>query len=279
MIKIPLIEDKEQLFDWLIANKAALVAQKKASEKEADAISYMVPLLSDKGDVIKSEVVPITATKVKVRSIINTTKLLDSHGDVHIDQLWNKSIKEARHNYLVQEHNFSYSGIISSDVKAFTKQMTWAELGYGGFEGNTQALIYDSVIDLSKVTYGQGAGPTKMGELYKDGLVNNHSVGMRYVSLDMAINDSRYEKEFAIWEKYYPIIANKSDADAQGYFWAVTAGKNNEGSAVVKGSNFVTPTYSVQEMKQQAKVIAKKEPLKGTQISEELKRLSKILNS
>ena len=135
MITIPLIEDKEQLYDWLIANKSALIAQKKATIKHADAISFMAPLVSEKGDVIKSDSIPAEATRIKVRSIINTTKLYDSHQDVHIDQLWNKSLKETRDNYLVNQHNFSFEGIVSDNVKAFVKQMTWAELGFGGYEG------------------------------------------------------------------------------------------------------------------------------------------------
>jgi hypothetical protein len=79
---------------------------------------------------------------------------------------------------------------------------------------------------------------------------------MRYVALTFAVNDTRYEEEHTAWEKYFDEIANKEDALDNGYFWAVTQAKNIEGSAVVKGSNFVTPTYSVE---------AKTEPLKDTQ--------------
>ena len=271
MITIPLIEDKEQLYDWLIANKSALIAQKKATIKLADAFSFLSPLISEKGEAIKSEMIPSTATKLKVRSIVNTTKLYDSHQDVHIDQLWNKSIKETRDNYLVNQHNFSFEGIISDNVKVFAKQYTWAELGFAGYEGTTQALIYDSVIDKEENPF--------MFEMYRKGKVKQHSVGMRYVKIDMAINDDRYEKEFAIWEKYYPIIANKADVDLVGYFWAVTEAKNIEGSAVVKGSNFVTPTMSVQETKSQPSKDTVIEPGKSTQIAEELKKLTKLLNN
>ena len=262
---IPSFESKEPLFDWLIANKSALIAQKKSTIKHADAVSYMVPLVSERGEVIKSEAVPETATKIKVRSIINTTKLLDSHGDVHIDQLWNKSLKETKDNYLVNQHNFTFEGIISDNVKAFAKQMTWSELGYAGYEGTTQALVYDSTIDKADSPF--------MFDQYKKGRVKNHSVGMRYVKIDMAINDPRYEKELAVWEKYFPIIANKADAEAQGYFWAVTEAKNIEGSAVVRGSNFVTPTYSVQETKDQPDLSTGQSRIKSTRFKEGLNEL------
>lgn len=271
MITRPTFEDKAELYDWLYSNKIALIAQKKSTMKLADAFSFVVPLVSDKGEVIKSEAIPSTATKIKVRSIINTTNLFDSHEDVHIDQLWNKSLKETKDNYLVNQHDFSFEGIISDEVKAFAKQYTWSELGFAGWEGTTQALVYDSVIDK--------ADSPDMFDRYRRGKVKNHSVGMRYVKVDMAINDDRYEKEKALWDKYYPKIANKADVDRVGYFFPVTEAKNIEGSAVVKGSNFVTPTFSIQETKREPLKDTRIEPLNSTRISEELKRLSKNLNS
>lgn len=244
MITIPHFTDKSELFDWLIENKSALIAQKKSAIKYADAISYLAPLVNDKDEACKSaDEIPATATKIKVRSIINTTKLMDSHSDVHIDQLWNKSIKETKDNYLVNQHNFTFEGIISDEVKVFCKQMTWKELGFD-FEGNTQALIYDSVISKEDCPL--------MFEKYRQGKVKQHSVGMRYVKIEMCINDERYDKEKAAWDKYITVVANKEDAELQGYFWAVTEAKNIEGSAVVKGSNFATPTQSVAAAKSTA---------------------------
>jgi hypothetical protein len=252
MLTIPEFADKAKLFDWLVSNKSLLIAQKKSTIKHADAFSGKLSFIldDDKTVISKAELIPATVTKIKVRSIINTTKLFDSHQDVHIDQLWNKSIKETKDNYLVKQHDFSFDGIISENVKAFTKQMTWHELNYN-YEGNTQALVYDSIIDRDDMP-----DSTKtMFDAYRKGRVKQHSVGMRYVALTFAVNDSRYEEEFTAWEKYFPEVANKEDALDNGYFWAVTQAKNIEGSAVVKGSNFATPTYSVE---------AKSEPLKDT---------------
>ena len=168
---IPDFSDKSELIDWLIANKSALVAQKKATIKYADAFGFGSVLLTGKEDVVtKTEAIPATATTIKVRSIINTTKVLDSHGDVHIDQLWNKSLKETKDNYLVNQHNFTFEGIISDEVKAFAKQIPWSELGYS-YEGSTQALVYDSVINK--------ADSPDMFDRYRRGKVKQHSVGMR----------------------------------------------------------------------------------------------------
>ena len=247
---IPEFENIDQRIAWLVKNKSMLIAQKKAAVKYADAIVYAPSfVIGDKEEsVIKADagaaIIDETAKQIKVRSIINTTKLMDSHGDVHIDQLWNKSLKDNKNFYLVKEHNFGFDGIISDNVKAFVKQMSWHELGIN-YEGKTQALIFDSLIDKEDTTRHE------MFEAYRKGKVKQHSVGMRYVKIDLAVNDERYEKEFALWEKYFPEIANKEDALDAGYFYPVTEAKIIEGSAVVIGSNWATPVLNIQQAKGQ----------------------------
>lgn len=271
MITLPDYSDKSKLIDFLIENKSALIAQKKASIKQADAISYNPYLVRDNGLVVKAEPSQVSndLTKIKVRSIINTTKLFDSHGDVHIDQLWNKSLKETKDHYLVNQHDFSFEGIISDNVKAFAKQYSWAELGYP-FEGQTQALVFDSVIDKNE-------SPV-MFDRYAKGKVKNHSVGMRYVKVAMAVNDDRYKDEYAVWNKYIDQIANLEDVMDAGYFFAVTEAKVIEGSAVVKGSNYATPTMSIESTKELIEEPLKdtpfNEPANATQLLEALKKLN-----
>jgi hypothetical protein len=257
MITIPEFVDIKKKIEWLIKNKSSLIDQKKSTVKHADAFAYYPSLVigkdesesvvkaADSGSIIKDD-----ATQIKARVIINTTKLFDSHGDVHLDQLWNKSLKEGE-KYHVQEHAFNFQGVISDNVKAFTKQIAWHELGLN-FEGKTQALIFDSVIS-KRDKWPMG---TDMFDMYRTGKVKQHSVGMQYVKLDLAVNDERYEKEFAIWEKYFDEIANKDDVLTAGYFWAVSEAKFREGSAVLAGSNWATPTLSIQQTKD--------EPLKDT---------------
>jgi hypothetical protein len=46
------------------------------------------------------------------------------------------------------------------------------------------------------------------------------------------------------WDKYIGKVANVEQAEEEGYFWAVTEAKIVEGSAVLFGSNRVTPTLS-----------------------------------
>lgn len=120
--------------------------------------------------------------------------------------------------------------------------MDWKKLGFD-FDGDTEVLIFDAEIDKERNEF--------MFNQYQKGYVKEHSVGMRYVKLELAINsESKWdEEEKAVWDKYINEIVNKEVAENQGYFWAVTEAKVVEGSAVVKGSNFATPTISIEAVK------------------------------
>lgn len=246
---------KEELFDFLRKNKKELRAQKMFEMKQADSISHYVPLYDNKGNAIKEEpesvqVEMMNKNSITAKIVINTTNILDSHDDVHIPGLWKKTVKEQKLIYHLQEHQMKFDKIITDEVKVSTKMMSWRELGFD-FDGETEALIFDSTIPKSRNEF--------MFEQYIKGYVKEHSVGMRYVQLFMCINsDSKWDvEEKENWDKYYPYIVNKDVADSQGYFWAVTEAKLVEGSAVVKGSNYATPTISVKENTD--------EPLQNTQ--------------
>lgn len=237
-IEIPKFETQKELFAFLIKNKATLESQKKSTLKIADSITINQPTMDIVDSVNKANISEVK-NEVTVKVIINTTNLLDSHGDVHIKGLWNKSLKENKRILHVQEHESNkFDKIISSgeDLKASVKTYNWKQLGLDA-EGTTQALVFDSVVKESRNKY--------MFDQYSKGYVDNHSVGMRYVKLEMAINSEDYPEEKAVWDKYYDQIANKADADAQNHFWAVTEAKVVEGSAVPMGSNPITPTMNV----------------------------------
>jgi len=239
-LEIPHFETEKEKFDFLIKNKTVLENQKRSSLKEADGISaFPITIKYIGADGVAKASNDEDKTELNVKAIINTTDIMDSHSDVHIKGLWNKSLRENKRILHVQEHKSNqFDKIISSgeDLKASTKTYTWKSLGVD-IEGSTQALVFDSVVKESRNKY--------MFDQYDKGYVDNHSVGMRYVKLAMAINSDDYPEEKAIWDKYYEQIINKSDVDAQKYFWAVTEAKVVEGSAVPMGSNPITPTVRV----------------------------------
>lgn len=237
----PNLKGKE-LFAFIKANKAVLIAQKKYETKQGDPICYSQMLLTEKGEAVKAneplggDVDPST---IQVLSVINTTNWLDSHGDVHIPGIWKKSLQENKELYLLEEHKMSFRGIITDKINAGTKKIPWRSLGVDA-NGETEALVFSSTISKSRNEY--------MFNEYKSGHVKNHSVGMRYMDMDLCINepeDRYYKEEYDNWLKYIDTVANKADAEASGYFWAVTQAKVIEGSAVPIGSNKITPTLEV----------------------------------
>ena len=243
-LEIPHFATNKELIDFFVKNKNTLIAQKLSTFKKADGVafnSYTGGLISKQG----TNKVAKDVDEIKVRAVINTTGILDSHKDVHLPGLWKKSLSENKRILHAQEHKIqSFDKIIADgeDLKAYTDQMLWKELGYNA-DGHSQALVFDSTVKASRNAY--------MFDQYNRGYVKNHSVGMRYVKVFFAVNEKTddYPEGKEYWEKYYESIVNKQDADSLGHFWAVTEAKAVEGSAVPLGSNPITPTL---------------EPLKGT---------------
>lgn len=239
MIEIPDITGKE-LFDFLVANKSKLISQKKFEMKRGDAVSSIGTLQNRRGAIVKAAAAAISnPNQLEASLIINTTYYRDSHGDVHIDGLWKKSLNETRLIYLLENHKMEFDKIISEDVSAHTKKIPWRELGVD-FDGKTEALVFDAMMKRDD--------NPDMFDRYKNGKVKQHSVGMRYVSLDLAINDEDYPARKALWDKYIDKIANRDETEAAGYFWPVTEAKVIEGSAVPLGSNPITPVHHIKNI-------------------------------
>ena len=242
-MNIPEFATKKELYSFLVTNKESLMAQKKAELKRADILSFPASIMLKDADTNKAEGQQLSDPNTLIATVvINTTNLFDSHRDVHLPGLWDKSLKENKGLMHLQEHVMAFANIISdgSDLKSYTKQFGWAELGYN-YPGNTEALVFESTIKKDRNLF--------MFDQYKKGYVRNHSVGMQYVKLILCINDEDCGAEYEAWQKYYPEVANKSDVDEIGYFWAVKEAKVVEGSAVPRGSNWATPTISISEGK------------------------------
>ena len=234
---------KEELFKALRENKNTLIAQKKMITKEEDAVVHFVQVENEKGETVKATYTDTTLiNQLKAELVINTTNLMDSHSDVHIKGIWNKSAKEQKNLLLLQEHKMTFDHIISDNVDVSIKETKWTDLGYS-YKGTTEALTFDVLIDKQRNPF--------MFDQYAKGYVKEHSVGMRYVKIELAINsDSKWDvEEKEIWDNYIDQVANKEQAEEQGYFWVILEAKIVEGSAVVKGSNFATPTINVEAVK------------------------------
>jgi len=246
-------ETKDEMFTALKAEAKEIIAEKKSVTKEADGLGIVS--ITGGSSVVKEALKNLDKSvnyakeikalpKLIVKFVSNTTNFFDTHRDVHIGGLWNNTIAENGQNGFphIQEHESSFANVISDgmDVKTYLEETTFKALGFINYEGATQALKVESSIDPNRniFMYGQ----------YANGWVKNHSVGMRYVTIIFCANSEMESmaEEKAEWDKYYPLISNKTDVEAVGYFWAVTEAILREHSAVVFGSNKITPTESVE---------------------------------
>lgn len=231
---------KEDFFRYIKDNKSKIVSEKKSAIKYADAIDFVNVKAIEKSEFAIKENTPIDISDngiITRNLVINTTNYLDSHLDVHIPNLWKKSISENPTTYLLKSHLRDFEYVITDSAIPYVKNMNWTDLGLNS-EGKTQALIFKAEISRERNEF--------MYEQYLKGYVKQHSVGMKYINIFFCVNsDDRYFiEEKKNWDKYYNEIVNKEIADKEMCFWAVTEAKLIEGSAVLFGSNPITPTLS-----------------------------------
>ena len=244
--------DKSELFKELRDNKEHLINLKKVTKNSA---SLKFNHFTKSENTIKA----LVMEEGYIYPVINTTKVMDSHNDVHIDGLWNKSIKEQQGKiYYIVNHELEIGKVIAypKDVEVFTEVLQFSELG-SNYEGSTQALVFKVSKDV--IQYKEAL------KIIDEKIDIEHSVRMQYVTIFLCINSEEggYKEEKANWDTYFSYVANKEDAEDNGYFWAVTEAKiYKEGSMVLSGSNDVTPL--LQKDIEPLKDTQKEEPLKDT---------------
>lgn len=234
----------KQLISDLITRKDEHIAMKKAIQKNCDFVD-MIKTVTKFDDYESKD--DLNRGMINRKIVGNTYNWLDSHGDVHIDGVFTKSINENKQRIMhLHDHIYQLDAKVGHINDITEKSMQWRDLGINK-DGFTQSLIIDSNIQksLNANIYNQ----------YVSGQINQHSVGMRYVKIDLAINDIQFPEEYVIWNKHIAKIGNANKAIEQGYFWAVTEAKLIEVSAVIAGSNELTPTLEP----------SKSEPSKDTQ--------------
>jgi hypothetical protein len=229
---------KEELFKALRVAKKDIIGIKKAQILKS----------IDKGVSITAK--PLEANKLGLvdKNIslddnhyyiaVNSTRVLDSHKDLHIDGLWNKTVKEQQgKNYLVDTHVMSLGTTIArkENIEIMTATVPFSAIGKS-YSGDTEVLIY-------KVPKNKVINPIAK-EWLESGDAIEGSVKMRYTDIDLAMNSNSIEDENELknYNDYNTIIANKSDfEDEIDYFWIVKQAQNlHESSLVLIGSNNAT---------------------------------------
>lgn len=265
-------QTKELMFAALKANKRELIDLKKSTIKTSDPAVYFL-----KGDEAeKGNSKRELAYGDYIYPVINTINYFDSHRDVHLTGIWDKSAKEqSGKTYYIVNHDLAIGSVISypKEVEIMVKRMTWEELGRKGNEV-TEALIYKAKItEKSNRDFFLAA---KAGEEIQN------SVRMLYISMELAVNSKSpdFLEEKAFYDKTYPLIYNKKDVDEVGYFWGISEAKiYKEGSAVLFGSNDVTPVMYDEPKNIEPDNSTQNTAAKRTVVRTELNKLLKTFKS
>lgn len=233
-------KSEKEFYKYLSANKSELIAFKKAAVKFTDSFGVenetTKALSTNNADDLEKGIIK--------RTIIgNTYNWMDSHDDVHVENTFGKSIAERQDKiWHLHDHEQKITSKVGKPTSIYEKSVAWKDLGIDR-DGKTICLCMDSNImkDMNAGVYGQ----------YLSKEINQHSVAMKYIDIAMAINDSECKQEYSCWTKYINSIGNKEKAIAQGYFFAVKEAALIEISAVLAGSNELTPTIdNVENSKQ-----------------------------
>lgn len=268
------------LFRYLVEEKELILSQKKSIIKRAEGTLSMM--------IDTPETVELTANKaikplyennkeaglLKRTIVANTYWWMDSHSDVHIGRgdegdkaIFTESIKNRVSKvFPIDQHNWSLDGRMGKTISLYEAPISWRALGVGK-TGMTEALFAEA--EISK---------EKNERRYKDYLndeIDQHSVGMRYIDIQLAVNDEEnYPKEYALFKKYIGKIGNRQVAEKKGYFFPVAEAMLMEYSAVIAGSNELTPTMGVS---QPSGDTGKNEPSGDTHKKARMEALNKLL--
>jgi hypothetical protein len=221
----------------LVEHKKDLIMEKKSMIKHTDVVVKSAARLEiNKDGTTKAAESPApnsSADSVRVQVVANTAWYFDSQYDVIMPD----SAKKSMIPHLTG-HVHQIEAKVGEVVNIFYQDIPLKELGWNS-TGTTQALIFET--DIYK-SYNE-----KIFNQYNKGRINQHSIGLYYVELSLAINDEENEKEFDYWNKYIGNIINRAEAEEVGFMWLVKEYKLLENSCVLFGSNILTPTLDAKD--------------------------------
>lgn len=230
--------DKKELFKALRESEKDLIKFKKKQVYKS----------RDKGASVKVRPIDFAKLSESIKApfsdsnfyyiAVNTTKILDSHMDLHVNGIWNRTAKnQSGKNSLVDTHELSIRSTIAheEDIEIFVQEIPFSMIG-SSLKGSTEALIYkvpkDKIID------------PKAKQWLEQGYRIEASVRMQYVQIELAMDSESPEDEYYKnnFDQYIDQIANKEQYEETygdiSFFWVVKEAKNvDESSLVLRGSN------------------------------------------
>ena len=266
---------KEDLAHYLKTNKSSLIAAKKADIKFTSSV-VSKPHVTAKREVREvkeeatkdsntpSEPLPVaSSTTLDVKVVCNAAWFCDSHMDVITATAYDTSVAANAINLTIPhiaDHKQTSTSHVGDVTAFYTEVIALRELGLDQ-EGSTTALVMETTI---REDYN-----AEVFKFYQNGKIDQHSIGLRYNGLEIAINNATedYEEEKALWDLYYPNVINKDLVDSRGYFYVITDMTVVENSCVLFGANSLTPTLSIKsdqvvlEVKEEVILLPKEEVL------------------
>lgn len=236
-IKDKEFQTKEELFSELKSNKDLIIDAKKSEIYKS----------CDKGQSVKATSLDLIKFSDQNKAIkidenyyyfaVNSTRILDSHEDLHVDGIWKRTVQDIQgKNYLVEDHELEISKVIArkEHIEIFTAKVPFSLIGKP-YEGNTEVLVYKVAKDKIK------------NETIKEWLDSGDSiecsVRMQYVTILLALDSNNPEDatEKKNYDDYIGLIANKNDFEYISHFFIIKEAKNlKESSLVLFGSNSAT---------------------------------------
>lgn len=221
-------------YDFLIANKSAFIAQKKmphwadelvAPVETKEITKTETTKAADGTDVTQTIAAPGT---VDVKFYANTCLWFDSQQDVLLPDSSKRTLNNNKDLIQHLHDHIQKTDAIIGDMQDITlPYVAWRVLGVD-LDGQTQVIYCHSIVrkDYNNQLY----------TLYKNERIKQHSIGLQYKQIAIAINDPDYKEEYALWLKWIDQIANKEEVMLSGYFWAIAEIMLIEVSAVLYGA-------------------------------------------
>lgn len=275
---IPQFKSQDELFSYLRGNKSKLIAQKRALPTTSDNLEFGYSTVHNAKKFSTTKAAKEVANEVEgelqVDVIGNLAGWCDSQMDVMIKDSWNKSINDLGASgqklfYHLKDHNYCLDAIVGKNASLYTKDIDLSAFNISTDLKKAQALVMSSTVceDYDSKVYN----------LYEDGQIKQHSIGLQYINILLCLNSKNEEDatEKKNWDKYYPQVINKDKVDNAGYFWAVTEAKILEVSAVLWGANELTPVLSTSQPSQDTEPQPQKSTVPGEE--EQVENKSKVI--
>jgi len=195
---------QKEKIQFLVQNKTELIAFKKAVMKLSEPFGTSIFQAATIKILNTNYKDDLESGQIKRTIIANTYNWMDNHDDVHLDGVFSKSIGEKQDKiWHLHDHEQKITAKVGKPINIYEKNIDWTDVGVEKI-GNTMSLFMDSNIikEYNPIVFGQ----------YLSKEVNQHSVGMVYVKLDLAVNDSEMKDEYVQWNKYINLIGNKEKA-------------------------------------------------------------------